>query len=89
MRRPASTTRHIVVSHAAHQEAVFLLPGSIFKCPNFVRLVISAPIELLHETAKRITEFCARHRREHHTHDAHHAHHTHGAHAPATTAPVP
>jgi len=43
------------------EENVFVLPGKIFKCENFVRLVICPPPNLLSEASQRIKEFCQRH----------------------------
>jgi tyrosine aminotransferase len=43
------------------EELVFTLPATIFKCPNFVRLVITPPIDKLEEACSRIEAFCARH----------------------------
>jgi hypothetical protein len=43
------------------EENLVVLPGSIFKCNNFVRLVICPPPEKLRDAVARITDFCARH----------------------------
>lgn len=43
------------------EEAVFVLPGQCFQAPNFVRVVFSAPREVLAEAFERIRSFCERH----------------------------
>jgi len=45
------------------EENVFVLPGKIFRCENFVRLVICPPPDKLEIACKRIQEFCFRHRK--------------------------
>mmetsp|Transcript_36802 Transcript_36802/g.80414 ORF Transcript_36802/g.80414 Transcript_36802/m.80414 type:complete len:381 (-) Transcript_36802:282-1424(-) len=42
------------------EEAVFVLPGSCFQIPNFVRIVVTPPREVLEDAAQRITAFCKR-----------------------------
>ena len=42
------------------EESVMVLPGSIFKAPNFVRLVLCPSQEKLMEAVTRIKNFCAR-----------------------------
>jgi tyrosine aminotransferase len=39
------------------EEMVFVLPGSCFKQPNFVRLVFCAPTKMLDEACQRINNF--------------------------------
>jgi len=43
------------------EEMVFVLPGKIFRCDNFIRLVICPPMEKLSEACDRIEAFCKRH----------------------------
>ncbi|KAL6077116.1 Tyrosine aminotransferase [Balamuthia mandrillaris] len=43
------------------EENVFVLPGSIFGAPNFVRVVICPAKEKLEEACDRIAAFCLRH----------------------------
>lgn len=43
------------------EESVMCLPGSVFQCPNFIRIVFTSPPEVLEDAYKRMTEFCARH----------------------------
>ena len=42
------------------EEAVFVLPGQCFQAPNFVRIVFSAPQNVLAEAFFRIRSFCSR-----------------------------
>lgn len=44
------------------EENLMVLPGTIFKCPNFIRLVISPPTDKLQDACSRIADFCERHR---------------------------
>ncbi|KAG0292216.1 hypothetical protein BGZ97_005658 [Linnemannia gamsii] len=43
------------------EESVMCLPGSVFQCPNFIRIVFTSPSEVLQEAYTRMAEFCARH----------------------------
>ncbi|KAF9918028.1 hypothetical protein BX616_010553 [Lobosporangium transversale] len=43
------------------EESVMCLPGSVFQCPNFIRIVFTSPSEVLQEAYNRMAEFCARH----------------------------
>ncbi|KAG0342332.1 hypothetical protein BG000_005392 [Podila horticola] len=43
------------------EESVMCLPGSVFQCPNFIRIVFTSPPEVLEDAYKRMAEFCARH----------------------------
>jgi tyrosine aminotransferase len=43
------------------EEMVFVLPGTCFSIPNFIRLVYVAPFEQLEESAVRFADFCSRH----------------------------
>jgi len=45
------------------EELVFVLPAAIFGAPNFVRLVICAPDDMLKSACERITNFCTNHRK--------------------------
>jgi len=46
------------------EESVFVLPGQCFESPGYVRVVLSPPLDKLTEAARRLREFCARHRAE-------------------------
>eukprot|EP01104_Vermistella_antarctica_P011667 TRINITY_DN3284_c0_g1_i2.p1 TRINITY_DN3284_c0_g1~~TRINITY_DN3284_c0_g1_i2.p1 ORF type:complete len:419 (+),score=67.19 TRINITY_DN3284_c0_g1_i2:71-1327(+) len=43
------------------EEGVFVLPGSAFTYPNYIRLVVSAPKEMLEKAMVRMADFCKRH----------------------------
>ncbi|KAJ1911251.1 hypothetical protein IWQ60_010231 [Tieghemiomyces parasiticus] len=43
------------------EQRVEVLPGSCFKIPNFVRLVLTPPQNKLEEACHRIAHFCAKH----------------------------
>ncbi|ORY97486.1 putative tyrosine aminotransferase [Syncephalastrum racemosum] len=45
------------------EENVLCLPGQCFEIPNFVRIVITPPAEMLSEAYERMADFCARHRK--------------------------
>ena len=43
------------------EENVQLLPGEIFRCPGYFRIVTAKPLAVVTEAVERIKEFCARH----------------------------
>jgi tyrosine aminotransferase len=43
------------------EENLSILPGTIFTCPNFLRIVICAPVDKLNDACDRIEAFCKRH----------------------------
>lgn len=43
------------------EENLSILPGTIFTCPNFLRIVICAPVDKLRDACARIEAFCNRH----------------------------
>jgi len=43
------------------EEALSVLPGTIFNCPNFFRVVLCPPPEQLRRAVQRIQSFCTRH----------------------------
>ena len=45
------------------EENVFVLPGTIFQAPGYVRLVVCSPIEKLKIACDRMEAFCRRHRK--------------------------
>lgn len=45
------------------EENLFILPGLCFNMPNFVRLVICPPAEVIQESFARLRSFCERYRR--------------------------
>jgi len=46
------------------EQAVFVLPGTIFRAPNFFRVVICPPPEKLKDAMERLKEFCEAHYKE-------------------------
>ncbi|XP_067007089.2 tyrosine aminotransferase [Anabrus simplex] len=49
------------VTRMVSEESVFCLPGACFDYPNYMRLVLTVPSDLLHEACQRISQFCERH----------------------------
>ncbi|KAB5574764.1 hypothetical protein PHYPO_G00212800 [Pangasianodon hypophthalmus] len=45
------------------EQSVFCLPATAFEYPNFFRIVVTVPEEMMVEACERIREFCARHYR--------------------------
>ncbi|KAF8982023.1 hypothetical protein BGZ46_001924 [Entomortierella lignicola] len=43
------------------EESVMCLPGSVFQCPNFIRIVFTSPPAILTEAYHRMADFCDRH----------------------------
>jgi tyrosine aminotransferase len=50
-----------VVEALVTEQSVFCLPGKCFNIPNFFRIVLTVPKEMLVEACDRIEEFCAVH----------------------------
>lgn len=48
------------VEKLLQEEAVFALPGQCFQAPNFIRVVFSAPRDVLAQAFDRIEQFCNR-----------------------------
>lgn len=46
------------------EENLSILPGTIFTCPDFLRIVICAPNDKLEDACNRIEAFCLRHAKE-------------------------
>lgn len=44
------------------EENLFVLPGTLFGAPNFFRIILPPPQEMLVETCDRLELFCTRHR---------------------------
>ena len=40
------------------EQNVFCLPGTCFKYPNYMRIVLTVPLEMIKEACDRINEFC-------------------------------
>ncbi|XP_058443839.1 tyrosine aminotransferase [Malaya genurostris] len=43
------------------EQSVFCLPGQCFEYPNYMRIVLTVPEEMITEACKRLTEFCEKH----------------------------
>lgn len=50
-----------VVEALVRDQSVFCLPGKCFNIPNFFRIVLTVPKEMLVEACSRIEDFCATH----------------------------
>lgn len=44
------------------EEAVFVLPGICFSAPDYFRVVLGAPADIMKDVVSRLTDFCNRHR---------------------------
>lgn len=55
---PEFPTELHFVQDLVKEQGVFCLPGECFECPNFIRIVLTVPEDLLREACLRITEFC-------------------------------
>lgn len=49
------------VQDLVKEQSVFCLPGQCFDYPNFIRIVLTVPQEMIVEACSRIAEFCAEH----------------------------
>ncbi|XP_078689942.1 tyrosine aminotransferase-like isoform X3 [Branchiostoma floridae x Branchiostoma belcheri] len=47
--------------HLVSEQSVFCLPASCFQYPNFFRVVLTLPAEMVSEACERIQEFCTQH----------------------------
>lgn len=43
------------------EQSVFCLPATCFEYPNYFRVVLTVPEEMMVEACQRIREFCAEH----------------------------
>ncbi|XP_019539199.2 tyrosine aminotransferase-like [Aedes albopictus] len=43
------------------EQSVFCLPGQCFEYPNYVRIVLTVPEDMIVEACKRLEEFCQKH----------------------------
>jgi tyrosine aminotransferase len=50
--------------HLAMEQSVFTLPSEGFNYPGFLRIVLTAPQNILEETCERMKEFCEKHYQE-------------------------
>uniref|UniRef100_A0A182Q5B3 Tyrosine aminotransferase n=1 Tax=Anopheles farauti TaxID=69004 RepID=A0A182Q5B3_9DIPT len=58
---PEFTTDLSFVEALVHEQSVFCLPGQCFEYPNYFRLVLTVPEEMIVEAVKRLEEFCDQH----------------------------
>lgn len=49
------------VERLVSEQSVFCLPGKCFNYPNYFRIVLTVPTELISEACDRMNEFCHRH----------------------------
>lgn len=49
------------VQALVREQSVFCLPGECFEYPNFFRIVLTVPEDMIVEACNRIQEFCAHH----------------------------
>ena len=50
-----------IVEAMVTEQSVFCLPGKCFNIPNFFRIVLTVPGNLMAEACDRIAEFCEKH----------------------------
>lgn len=43
------------------EQSVFCLPGQCFDYPNYMRIVLTVPEDLIWESCTRIADFCGKH----------------------------
>jgi len=60
-RFPQFNTDLQFVERLVSEQSVFCLPGKCFNYPNYVRIVLTVPENLLSEACDRILEFCSQH----------------------------
>lgn len=49
------------VQDLVKEQSVFCLPGKCFDYPNYIRIVLTVPEEMIWESCIRIAEFCGKH----------------------------
>lgn len=49
------------VQALVREQSVFCLPGECFEYPNYIRIVLTVPEEMIWEACIRIAEFCEKH----------------------------
>ncbi|CAG0917235.1 unnamed protein product [Notodromas monacha] len=62
---PEFTSDLHFVERLVAEQSVFCLPGKCFNVDNYVRVVLTVPLEQMREACVRIAEFCATHRHSH------------------------
>lgn len=58
---PEFDTSLSFMRHLAMEQSVFTLPSEGFNFPGFLRVVLTAPQNILLETCERMREFCKQH----------------------------
>ncbi|XP_026468474.1 tyrosine aminotransferase-like [Ctenocephalides felis] len=58
---PEYKTEMDLVQELVKEQSVFCLPGQCFEYPNYMRMVLTVPEEMIEEACKRIAEFCEQH----------------------------
>lgn len=53
------------IQELVNEQSVFCLPGSCFEYPNFMRIVLTVPRDLLQDACDRIADFCEMHYKLH------------------------
>lgn len=62
-RLSGASRRHGHHAGLVSEQSVFCLPGRVFDYPNYMRIVVTVPEDLLIEACNRIAEFCSQHYR--------------------------
>lgn len=55
---PAFKSDTHFVQELVNEQSVFCLPGTCFECPNFMRIILTVPGDMMKEACMRMTEFC-------------------------------
>lgn len=50
-----------LVQDLVKEQSVFCLPGQCFDYPNYIRIVLTVPEDMIWEACTRIAEFCDKH----------------------------
>lgn len=58
---PEYPTELHFVQDLVKEQSVFCLPGGCFDYPNYMRIVLTVPDDMLREACSRIAEFCEKH----------------------------
>ncbi|KAJ0181951.1 hypothetical protein K1T71_002673 [Dendrolimus kikuchii] len=58
---PKFTNELAFIKSLLAEQSILCIPGTCFNYPNFMRIVLTVPEEILHEACARIIEFCKEH----------------------------
>ncbi|XP_036218286.1 tyrosine aminotransferase [Bactrocera oleae] len=58
---PAFKSDTQFVQELVNEQSVFCLPGACFECPNFMRIILTVPGDMMKEACMRTAEFCEAH----------------------------